>query len=290
MTPDHAQSPAADIFGRISGSYDRLTAAEKRVADYVLDNRGQVQFLSITQLAEACGTAEATVSRFCRRLGVKGYGSFKLALAEAGAMYRSSVELRQEVNFDQLSTLYQRLLAQNQEAMRQTLELLAPDAVLRGARVLQQARRVYCMGQGGSMIMAQEAAHLFSTVSANFFSVPDSHEQMITAALLAPEDALLFFCYSGSTKEVLDVLRHANQIRAKVVLVTRFPRSPAASHADVVLVCGSNEGALQPGSVPAQVAQLTVLDILFHTYFGLDRERCGKNREQVARLLAEKHI
>ena len=39
--------------------------------------------MSISELAEACTVAEATISRFCRRLGYKGYNAFKLAIANA---------------------------------------------------------------------------------------------------------------------------------------------------------------------------------------------------------------
>ena len=61
-----------DILERIHASYYQLTAAERRVADYVLAQHAQVQFMSITQLADECGTAEATISRFCRSLKLKG--------------------------------------------------------------------------------------------------------------------------------------------------------------------------------------------------------------------------
>ena len=76
---------SSNVFDTISRSYYELTAAERRTADYVLKNRDRSQYLSIGELAEESGVAEATVSRFCRRLGYKGYNAFKLAIANAGA-------------------------------------------------------------------------------------------------------------------------------------------------------------------------------------------------------------
>ena len=67
-----------NILEQIHASYYQLTAAERKLADYVLAQRNQVQFMSITQLAEECGVAEATVSRFCRNLKLKGFNAFKL--------------------------------------------------------------------------------------------------------------------------------------------------------------------------------------------------------------------
>ena len=56
-----------------------------------------------------------------------------------------------------------------------------------GKRVIRMVRalsadRVLCMGLGGSMVLAQEAAHLFSTALPNFYAVEDSHHQAIRAA------------------------------------------------------------------------------------------------------------
>ena len=74
-----------DILERIHASYYQLTATERRVADFVLNQSAQVQFMSITQLADECGTAEATISRFCRSLKLKGFNAFKIELARHSA-------------------------------------------------------------------------------------------------------------------------------------------------------------------------------------------------------------
>ena len=61
--------PETDIFEKISNAYYHLTTAEKKVADYVVLRQRDTQYMSISELAEACGVAEATISRFTKRLG-----------------------------------------------------------------------------------------------------------------------------------------------------------------------------------------------------------------------------
>ena len=53
-----------NILERVHNAYHNLTAAERKVADYVLETGTAVQFMSITQLAEECGVADATVPVF----------------------------------------------------------------------------------------------------------------------------------------------------------------------------------------------------------------------------------
>ena len=53
-----------NVIERISAEYYQLTASERKVADYVTDHQRDTQIMSISELAEACGVAEATISRF----------------------------------------------------------------------------------------------------------------------------------------------------------------------------------------------------------------------------------
>ena len=278
-----------NIFERLDRCYYDLTGAERRVADYALHHRGEVQFLSIGELAERSKVAEATVTRFCRRLGCAGYSAFKLALATASAP-RRGVGAENSGDGDSLPELGRRILAADAEAMEKTLEVLDPKALDRAVELLEQAGRVLCMGQGGSMLMAAEAAHLFSSVSGKFTPVSDGHMQVMAAASLSPVDAVLYFSYSGATKDMADTLRVVREQGAKVILVTRFPRSPGAALADLVLQCASSESPLETGSVAARIAQLYLLDVLFARYCAADPEICGENRRRIAAALTEKHL
>ena len=56
--------PVGNVFDKINTQYYELTSAEKKVADYVVIHQQQTQFMSISELAEEAGVAEATISRF----------------------------------------------------------------------------------------------------------------------------------------------------------------------------------------------------------------------------------
>ena len=286
------EQSSINVFERISAEYYNLTTAEKKAADYVLSHQRKAQDMSITELAAASGVAEATVSRFCRRLGCKGYNAFRLAIANSIAQRpQQSNPLSGEVlDDDSFSDVCKKLYTANVSAMTQTLELVRPEEYIRAADLLEQADRVLCMGQGGSMIMAAEAAHLFSTAMPGFSPVSDSHLQLIAATTLTAEDAVLFFSYSGATRELMDLLDVVGDRGVKVILVTHFPKSPAAARADVVLQCGANEGPLQLGSVPARMAQLFLVDILFTEVCRRNEGAAKEVRERVADALSAKHI
>lgn len=290
------QTAEVNIFAHIGNSYHNFTTAECKVADYVLSHSTEVQYMSISELAEECGVADATVSRFCRQLKLKGYNTFKLALAKAtvaeqGAI--ASVLEGQEGNIgpdDSLSELCRKIYAAQTAAIGQSMSLIRPEAVTQAVDLLWNAQRVYCMGQGGSLILSWQAAHLLSTVSSKFHFSQDSHLQATAAALLTEQDAILFFSYSGSTKEISELMGLAKKRGVKIILITRFAKSPGAAWADVVLQCGSFEGPLQLSSIPAEMAQLYVVDVLYNEFVRRDPETARKNQDLIAEALAEKHL
>ena len=279
------------VFVHIGSEYYTFTAAEKKLADYILSAQDCISRMSISGLASACSVADATVSRFCRLLGYKGYPDFKLAIANASIHRLEDNPLSGEITReDTLETITQKLLNASAMAMVQTREVLNLDAVAEAAAVLRESTSVLCMGQGGSMLIASEAAHLFSTISGKFRPVSDSHMQAMAAVMMEPTDSILFYSYSGSTLAMLDTLKTAKERGGKVILVTRFPNSPGAALADIVLQCGANENPLQSGSVPARIAQMYLTDILFSEYTRKNLDEAKESRNRIAQALAAKHV
>jgi DNA-binding MurR/RpiR family transcriptional regulator len=64
-----------DIMGAIRENYDELTVVEKNVADFFLLNKEKSDFSS-KNIAAALYVSEASLSRFSKKCGFKGYREF----------------------------------------------------------------------------------------------------------------------------------------------------------------------------------------------------------------------
>lgn len=279
-----------NILERLHAAYYQLSAAERKVADFVLSQYSQVQFMSITQLAEECGVAEATVSRFCRSLALKGFNAFKIEIAKHAATASSGRIRDRHAVVDSLEGRCLEAGRLSQEAIQQTLELVQSQNIEAVISLFEKSNRILCMGSGGSMIMAEELAHLFSTITHKFVAISDSHTQISAAATAQDTEMIVLFSYSGATHNGIAVLEVAKVHKIPTVLVTRFPKSPAAQLADIVLLCGSNETPFQFGSVPAKVAQLVLMDILYQEYLRRNRDESEENLQRIGVALSEKHL
>src|SRR5512143_231974 len=66
---------------RLRGLYPSLKSALQKVADVILRQPEMAIYASVNEVAAVATVSEATVMRFCRILGFKGFQDFKIALA-----------------------------------------------------------------------------------------------------------------------------------------------------------------------------------------------------------------
>lgn len=266
---------------------DTLTKSGTIIADYLTKHAEEAQFLSISSLAKECNMAEATIYRFCKQLGFEGYNEMKIALAQANVTPTpfSSYSLDSAINTPSLcDNVYASFMA----AINSTIAVLDSDAIDEAALLLQRATSVYCLGQGGSMVLANDIWIRFATISNKFRNCGDSHTQLIAASLMGAGDVILFVSYSGATHDMIQTLTVARKAGAKIILITHYPDAPGAALADVVLVCGGMETPLDCGSIPVKVAALFVAETLVMRYSLDNRELTKIARDKASVAMATK--
>lgn len=264
-----------------------LTKSGTIIADYLTRHAEEAQFLSISSLAKECNMAEATIYRFCKQLGFEGYNEMKIALAQANVTPTpfSSYSLDSAINTPSLcDNVYASFMA----AINSTISVLDSDAIDEAALLLQRATSVYCLGQGGSMVLANDIWIRFATISNKFRNCGDSHTQLIAASLMGAGDVILFVSYSGATHDMMQTLTVARKAGAKIILITHYPDAPGAALADVVLVCGGMETPLDCGSIPVKVAALFVAETLVMRYSLDNRELTKIAKDKTSLAMATK--
>ena len=268
---------------------DDLTKSGRLVAEYLTHHADEAQYLSISSLAKECNVAEATVFRFCRALGFEGYHEMRIALAQANAT--GSMVNHQELQPGATTaTLCDHAHALFMTAINGTQNALSTEAVEKAVALMREANQVFCFGQGGSMLLANDICARFASLTTKFRTAGDSHFQLLTASLMGPEDVVLFVSYSGATRDMMETLRTAKSAGAKVILLTHYEDSPGAALADVVLLCGAQESPLDSGSIPIKVAVLYVAEVLLLRYKLSDPEAATLAQDRTSEALTLKML
>ena len=284
-----ALPPQENFWKLLRSKQDSLTKAGRTIAEYLTQNAQQAQYWSISVLANQCGVAEATISRFCRALGFDSYNEMRIALARANASVDTPVGEMLEPGVNTM-TLCRHAGALAAKAINDTAAVTDPDAVDRAAALLQRAKQVFCFGQGSSQLLANDIWARFSSLSTKFHTAGDNHMQAITASLMAPEDVVLFVSYSGATRDMMETLRLAKANGASVILLTHSLNVPGAALADVVLPCGAGQSPLDGGSLPAKIAMLFAAEVLVLRYMVDNQELASIAQVRTKRALAPKQL
>lgn len=266
--------------------YNQFTKTEKKIADYVSRNANQVLFMSITDLADACRVADASVHRFCRTMGVKGYQEFKMKLSLS--MAADEPEEAGSAEADSPQGTMDRILESHVNALKETNTLLDRENIEKTVGMMEKAKHIYFFGIGDSLLTAMEARNKFLRIMNKVSCVDDPHMQAMTASMADEEDLIVFISYSGSTKDNVYVAEIAAKVGARIVAITRFVKSPLTAYADSVLLCGSNEGPLEGGSMGAKLSQLYIVDVLFHEYYRRNSGISTENNKKTSRAVVEK--
>lgn len=252
----------ASYLNKIQQLYDGLKGAEKRVGEYILRNPKDVIHLSITELAEKCGSGEATIVRFCKKLNCKGYQDLKIRIASEVVDPMDDIyeDIRPE---DNALVLMQKVFQSHTRSLGQTLQCTEPSDIQCAIDHLTAAENVAFFGMGGSAAVAFDAYHKFLRTGKRCVYQNDSHLQAMTAAFFTSKDCIVAISNTGSNKELVENVRIARQNGVFVISVTSNARSPLSEVSDISLISFGSEQQIKSEAMSSRLSALCLLDCLY---------------------------
>ena len=103
---------AKSVIGVICSSYDSFFDSEKKIANCIMERKREVVDMTVAELAQASGASDASVSRFCRRCGFKGFHQLKMTLARE-LSEESQASVGNDISRRDIGQSLQNILANN---------------------------------------------------------------------------------------------------------------------------------------------------------------------------------
>jgi RpiR family transcriptional regulator, carbohydrate utilization regulator len=278
----------ADIFEIINQEYDRLRPSERRVADHIRESPEEIAGMSITSLARACSTSEATVNRFCQSLGFAGYPGLKTALTHNLAL-GSQVLLHGDISdSDELPSVAYKLKQLLVSSLERTHDLVEIASLAKAIDSVIDAKRIYIYGVGGSGYVADFAHHLFLKAGIFTTAYSTGYMQVVSASLLTNRDLVIGISHSGKTKDVVKALSLAKSCGAATIAITGNSHSQIVRHADITLGTYSTEKPIYSDFMEAKVSQIYVISLLYLGVVLTNPTKYAVNLEGSARAIIDR--
>ena len=243
---------------RIYAAKEIATKTEKKVIDGILDiPPEEIIYLSISDLATRLKVADATLVRFCKKLGYNGFQEFKLHLSQETGM-------RNQMSAD---CVEKRIALQMVDAINETSRSIRYDECLKIADMLINSSKIYAFGVGNSSITAMEISNVLARIGVMVTYTPDPHLQSMITSNLTENDAVILISVSGSTKDIIEVAEIAKKNGVKIVVITCYDHSPLAKYADHILFSTRREAAYEGGSVSTIVSISYIINVLYNAIY-----------------------
>ncbi|KRA45262.1 MurR/RpiR family transcriptional regulator [Pseudoxanthomonas sp. Root630] len=252
---------------KIRSERDQMSAIERRIADFILDNAHLLRDYSSQQLASALGISQSSVVKFAQKFGFKGYPDLKYSIGETIGRNGNGQAALPVAARDDAGDAYLRLqegLRLSKAAAEEETRALNPRAQVEAiVDMIDGAGKVFVCGLGDDGLFAREFAMRLSLLG--LLTVPHADPILMMANLSAarPGDVLLMFSEFGKLPELSQVSRQFQAFEGKVISITRHTANPLRAHADAALVVSAHDHEPHVEQLLYRSSLQSLLDFLF---------------------------
>jgi len=251
------------VFSKIRTKYNTLSPAQKRVADYILQNQNEIAMLTISSLAKKCDTSETTIFRFLKKLDYDSYQVFRVKAAQEISDEKPEA-IYEEINeSDSIAAIRKKVTMSTSSAIQDLDNLVDDETIRRIIKLIKEADRILFYGIGASHAIAMDAYHKFARLGINAVNIRDSHMMNILSTHTNKNDLLFVVSHSGESVEVLEPVKLAKENDVKVVGITSYENSSLTKLVDELLLSSTNETKYRSDAMVSRIIQLVIIDILY---------------------------
>lgn len=193
-----------DVCNRIKTDYNSLTLSEQKIADIILSSFEKIQYLTLLDIARSSSTGQATVIRFCRKLGFDGFFDLK-----------NKIVLKQKNQKKREFSLAKRSRKKINDSISKIKLRIDMEQVDCAIQCITKAQRVYIFGSGSLSYSALDMESYFSKYFCVAAITKDSHQKMY-ASLVTEQDLLIILATEDNASSVVI----AGRSRAKTIIIS----------------------------------------------------------------------
>lgn len=267
VIPEPLSKNYQDLLGDIANSFSSFHASEAAIAHAVLDHPDHVARMNISQLAKFSSTSVASVVRFSKAMGFKGFPDFRMALVSElsrrehlglnGSELDGGITLQ-----DSPEEVIRKISQADARAIQSTAERLDVNNFVATVDAWEKAETIGLIGIASSGYVVMDLQLKLNRLGKRAVAWTDAHSALTSISLLKPNDVLMAVSHSGTTIDIVDVITEFKSRGVTVILITNNFRGPATAIADLVLFTSARETTFRSGATASRIAQLTVVDCL----------------------------
>lgn len=255
------------VMSKIISMQNSLTVIENEIAQYVMDFSEDVITSTISAIAQKTKTSEASVNRFCKKLGFKGFNSFKVTLAQ-----ESYFKSMQERGNHDTSSFTASISRDYHQMILNTSAMLDEETVLHAVIAIRSAARIYIFSTTSTAFTAKELEFRLSVVGLNVQCVTDVNNMRIFASGVQSRDLVIVVAPTILMRDIFQAVNISKERGAKVLSITSYDAPQLNTLADFKFVTSDKIIARNALSLSNNLIFLYVVDVLYSVLLNSDKK------------------
>ncbi len=252
---------------KIRSRRDQMSAIERRIADFVLENAALLRDYSSQQLASALGISQSSVVKFCQKLGFKGYPDLKYSVGEDMARDSPDASVAQaHPGVAPADAMAAELWRRKSAAEEETRAINPPGSIASVATAIAAVAdtgTVFLTGLGTDDIRARAFALKMSMLGILTVHNFDPIHLAASVSAAKPGDVLMVFSEHGKPPQLCTIARHFREHGGIVVSITRHTSNPLRAYATHALVVSAHDDEIHIQPLLYQAAAQHLMDRVF---------------------------
>lgn len=240
-----------------------LPKSEKKAAKLLLNDPAGIVNITLAEYAERADCSQASILRFCKKLGVEGYPELKMQVIMALNDEESNPAFKHEVSInDSMLQILEKVFSYNIQTLKDTLALISDDYD-RALEALMKTNAVHFFGLGDAAVPCQLASIKFRRLGLISTVNSDADMQLITASTMHKGDVAIAISYTGRSRSVAEAMRLAKENNATTICITKMEKSPLIKYCDIKLFTATTDVTVGKEIVARRIAEQAIMEALY---------------------------
>jgi len=225
---------------RIQEYYTKMSANQKKIANYLLQNYDQAAFFTAAQLGEALNVSESTVIRFAVFLAYDGYPQLNRALQDMLKNKISTVErLQLSAEKSNQNILLQKVFSTDIQNIRRTMEEISAHDFQKAVEEIIRAKRIYIISARSAISLGHFLYFYLQLLLKKCVFLNDRQLFFEELSNVKPKDLVIAISFPRYSKHTVEGLKLASEKGAQTLSITDSVTSPLARFSQNILVAHS---------------------------------------------------
>lgn len=252
------------VLDTICASLDNFFESERKIGTYIIQHTAEVIDMTVGELAQACGVSDASVSRFCKKIDMKGFHHLKITLAkEISEGNKGEEEVSNHISVNDIEQSLKNILANKVTEITQTVSMMDTKQLHEILNLLNTAKTVQFFAVGNTIPVAIDGAFKLNQIGIPAVSGTIWETQIGYTYNMTAKDVVIAISNSGESTAVLRVLEAARSAGATTISITNSEKSSAAQLSDYHITTATREKLFLGGYCFSRVSATTVIEILY---------------------------